>query len=118
MPARGISGCRPPRAGVGWSVPDAGASTARPPGQEGPMKHTMKAGDRIEGLHWRAEYHPNTHHIRVLREHSEVGTYIAPRTLFGDEHTMRTATSADRRCVESALRAYLRQFAKVHDAEE
>lgn len=80
------------------------------------MKHTMKAGDRIEGLHWRAEYHPNTHHIRVLREHSEVGTYIAPRTLFGDEHTMRAATSADRRCVESALRAYLRQFAKIHDA--
>ncbi|AYQ90072.1 MULTISPECIES: hypothetical protein [Burkholderia] len=82
------------------------------------MKHTMKAGDRIEGLHWRAEYHPNTHHIRVLREHSEVGTYIAPRTLFGDEHTMRAATSADRRCVESALRAYLRRFAKIHDAEE
>ncbi|WP_414440682.1 hypothetical protein [Burkholderia sp. 22PA0106] len=82
------------------------------------MNTIMKAGDRIEGLHWLAEYHPNTHHIRVMREHSEVGTYIAPRTLFGDEHTLRTATCADRRGIEAALRAYLRQFAKTHDAAE
>ncbi|MBI0330842.1 MULTISPECIES: hypothetical protein [Burkholderia] len=82
------------------------------------MKTIVKAGDRIEGLRWRAEYHPNTHHIRVTRERSEVGTYVAPRTLFGDEHTMRAATPADRRGVESALRAYLRQFAKLHDAPE
>ncbi len=82
------------------------------------MKQTMKAGDRIEGLHWLAEYHPGTHHIRVSREHCEVGTYVAPRALFGDEHTMLAATPADRRGVESALRAYLRQFAKRHDAPE
>ncbi|WDD90917.1 hypothetical protein Bsp3421_000803 [Burkholderia sp. FERM BP-3421] len=82
------------------------------------MKTLLRAGDRIEGLHWIAEYHHRTHDIRILREHTEVGTYGAPAALFGDEERMGAANTADHRGREAALRAYLRHFARVHDAEE
>ncbi|AOJ03803.1 MULTISPECIES: hypothetical protein [Burkholderia] len=82
------------------------------------MKPLLKAGDRIEGLHWVAEYRHRAHLIRVLRERVEVGTYGAPSALFGDEEEMGASTPADHRSREAALRAYLRHFAKIHDAEE
>ncbi|BEH20340.1 hypothetical protein BpKM390_37050 [Burkholderia pseudomallei] len=82
------------------------------------MKPLLKAGDRIEGLHWVAEYRHRARLIRVLRERVEVGTYGAPSALFGDEEEMGASTPADHRGREAALRAYLRHFAKVHDAEE
>lgn len=52
------------------------------------MKPLLKAGDRIEGLHWVAEYRHRARLIRVLRERVEVGTYGAPSALFGDEEEM------------------------------
>lgn len=82
------------------------------------MKPMLKAGERIEGMHWVAEYRPLTHDIRVLRENVEVGTYCAPPTLFGDEEEMGAANHDDHRSQEAALRAYLRSFVKEHDAEE
>ncbi|RQR22618.1 hypothetical protein DIE23_36275 [Burkholderia sp. Bp9143] len=82
------------------------------------MKPTLKAGEHIEGMHWIAEYHPLTHEIRVLREDIEIGTYCAPPTMFGEEEDMGAANLADHRSREAALRAYLRNFVKEHDAEE
>ncbi|WP_323123230.1 hypothetical protein [Burkholderia alba] len=82
------------------------------------MKAVLRAGEHIEGLHWIAEYHPDTHDIRILREHAEVGTYGAPSGLFGDEDRMGAPNTADHRGREAALRAYLRSFVSTHDAEE
>ncbi|WP_179405032.1 hypothetical protein [Burkholderia guangdongensis] len=82
------------------------------------MKPMLRTGEHIEGMHWIAEYHQLTHDIRVLREHMEVGTYGAPRTLFGDEADMGAPNIADHRARDAALRAYLRHFVKEHDAEE
>ncbi|QTO45584.1 hypothetical protein [Burkholderia latens] len=82
------------------------------------MKPLLKAGERIESMHWVAEYRPLTHDIRVLRENVEVGTYCAPPTLFGDEEELGAANHDDHRSQEAALRAYLRSFVKEHDAEE
>ncbi|ABO56720.1 hypothetical protein QZM46_03045 [Burkholderia vietnamiensis] len=82
------------------------------------MKPLLKAGEHIEGMHWVAEYRPLTHDIRVLRENVEVGTYCAPPTLFGDEAEIGAASHIDHRSQEAALRAYLRNFVKEHDAEE
>ncbi|VWC78060.1 hypothetical protein BLA50215_01029 [Burkholderia lata] len=82
------------------------------------MKPLLRAGEHIEGMHWIAEYHPLTHQIRVLREDIEIGTYSAPTTMFGEEEEMGAANLADHRSREAALRAYLRNFVKQHDAEE
>ena len=82
------------------------------------MKPMLRAGEHIDCMHWIAEYHPLTHDIRVLRENIEVGTYCAPPTLFGDEEGMGAANHDDHRGREAALRAYLRNFVKEHDAEE
>jgi hypothetical protein len=82
------------------------------------MKPMLRTGERIEGMHWVAEYRQLTHDIRVLREDIEVGTYGAPPTLFGDEADMGAANPADHRAREAALRAYLRHFVREHDAEE
>ncbi|MPV57884.1 hypothetical protein CFB46_19510 [Burkholderia sp. HI2761] len=82
------------------------------------MKPMLRTGEHIEGMHWIAEYRPLTHDIRVLRENIEVGTYCAPPTLFGDEEGMGAANHDDHRGREAALRAYLRNFVKEHDAEE
>ncbi|MBE0629942.1 MAG: hypothetical protein IH603_10195, partial [Burkholderia vietnamiensis] len=46
------------------------------------------------------------------------GTYCAPPTLFGDEAEIGAASHIDHRSQEAALRAYLRNFVKEHDAEE
>ena len=81
------------------------------------MKPLLRAGEHIEGMHWIAEYHPLTHEIRVLREDIEIGTYGAPPTMFGEEEE-GAANLADHRSREAALRAYLRNFVKKHDAEE
>lgn len=82
------------------------------------MKPMLKTGEHIEGMHWVAEYDELTHNIRVLREDIEVGTYCAPPALFGEEADMGAPNVADHRCREAALRAYLRNFVKEHDAEE
>ncbi|VWC14657.1 hypothetical protein BLA18110_04384 [Burkholderia lata] len=82
------------------------------------MKPLLRAGEHIEGMHWIAEYHPLTHQIRVLREDIEIGTYSAPPAMFGEEEEMGAANLADHRSREAALRAYLRNFVKQHDAEE
>ncbi|OXI85458.1 hypothetical protein CFB50_18250 [Burkholderia sp. AU33423] len=82
------------------------------------MKPLLRAGEHIEGMHWIAEYHPLTHEIRVLREDIEIGIYSAPPTMFGEEEDMGAANLADHRSREAALRAYLRDFVKKHDAEE
>ncbi|MBN3772600.1 MULTISPECIES: hypothetical protein [Burkholderia] len=82
------------------------------------MKPLLRAGEHIEGMHWIAEYRPLTHEIRVLREDIEIGIYSAPPTMFGEEEDMGAANLADHRSREAALRAYLRNFVKDHDAEE
>ncbi|KVD05360.1 hypothetical protein WI80_22120 [Burkholderia ubonensis] len=82
------------------------------------MKPTLRAGEHIEGMHWVAEYHQETHHIRILREDIEVGTYSAPPSLFGEEDDLGAPNLADHRSRDAALLAYLRNFVKEHDAEE
>jgi len=79
---------------------------------------TVRAGAHIEGVHWVAEYAEDVHEIRVFREGQEVDVHDAPATLFGDEASAGSKSTADHRAMEAAVLAYLKHFVMEHDAEE
>ena len=79
---------------------------------------TVRAGAHIEGVHWIAEYAGDVHEIRIIREGQEVDVHDAPSSLFGDEASAGSKSTADHRAMEAAVLAYLRRFVAEHDAEE